>query len=56
MGQRMQSFAKFAQASPNVGADVLMSNHPGQDDAPDSFDVLDHRGSGGNPFVIGRVA
>ncbi|KAK7935588.1 hypothetical protein PG985_001083 [Apiospora marii] len=56
MGQQIQSFAKFAQAAPEIGADVLMSNHPGQDDALDNFDILDHRGSEGNPFVIGTEA
>ncbi|KAK8039506.1 hypothetical protein PG993_007917 [Apiospora rasikravindrae] len=54
--QQLASFAKFAEAAPEVGADVLMSNHPGQDDALDNFDILDHRGGAGNPFVIGTDA
>ncbi|KAK8070608.1 hypothetical protein PG997_010811 [Apiospora hydei] len=55
--QQIASFAKFAQAAPGAGADVLMSNHPGQDDALNNFDILDHRSSaGGNPFVIGTDA
>lgn len=59
--QQIQSFKKFADMTSKRGADVLLSNHPNQNDAIYNFELMEKCPAGpagpccglATPFIVG---